>query len=146
MSNILDPILGAIMFVVMAFSLLIGFVIISQLNSSGLMGVYATDANNFFAAMNNVAIFLVLAMALGSVVSAYLIKTNPVFFIVAVVLIFVQALIIPNVVIAFNQVAQLSTFSSAVSSLNLLVQLVQQLPIITIIFSGLAAIVGLMRS
>lgn len=145
-SSILDPIFSAVMLVVFGISALVALMVFNSLVPTGIFGTLSGSFALFFVAINNVSIFIVLAMSLGAVVSAYLIKTNPIFFFVSVVLLFVMFLVVPTVILAFNGVASDSNFTSAASGLNLLIFMIERLPVITLVMSVLAALLGILRS
>lgn len=147
MSSIIDPLFAGVMFVVFGICVIVSLTVFNSIDSTTtIFGSMSGAFNQFYVSMNNVAIFIMLAMSLGAVLSAYLIKSTPVFFIVAVILIFVQAIVMPSVVQGFNSVVSDATFTTAAGSLNLVVFLAEKLPIFTIIASALAAVLGILRS
>lgn len=144
-SSIVDPLYIGIALIAFALVCLFCYKIFHDISNTGLLGIYANNLEQFFQAINNVSIFIVVAMSLGTIVSAYLIKENPIFFIVAIIFLFLQFLIMPNVVSSFNSIAADPQMSGAATALNLLVFLIQRLPVITAISSAFAALIGLTR-
>lgn len=134
------------MLIVFAIFVFVAFFIFNSLLPTGIFGTLGPSFALFFTAINNVSIFIVLAMSLGAVISAYLIKTSPIFFFVSVVLLFVMFLVVPTVVSTFNGIASDPSMAATASQFNLLIFMVERLPIITLIMSVLAMILGILRS
>ena len=144
MAELLDAITGAVMLFAFAITLVVAMVAFDAVSAGGLFGIYATQFSQFFTAMNNVAIFIAVAISLGAVFSALLIKTHPAFFIVAVILVFIEFMITPSLVSAFNGVAQTMTAGEQVTLQNL-INILQYLPLLTAFGTFLAAIIGITR-
>lgn len=144
-SSLLDPIFLGIWFIVFAAGTLICYMVFDNIAATGLLGIYANDMYGFFSAINNAAIFIALAMALGSIISAYLIKESPIFFVASIIFLFIMMMVLPQVVLFFNALAADSSMANATAGLNLLVFLAQELPVITLISSAIAALIGLTR-
>ena len=144
MAELLDAITGAVMLFVFAIVLVVSLVAFDAVGSGGLFGTYATAFQKFYTAMNNVAIFIAVAISLGAVFSALLIKTHPAFFIVAVILVFVEFMITPTLVTTFNGIAQTMTATEQTNLQNM-INILQYLPLLTAFGTFLAVIVGIMR-
>lgn len=144
-SSLIDPLYIGIALIIFGIGCLFIYAVMDLIAQTGFLGIYATNMYQFFQALNNVSIFIVLGMSLGTIVSAYLIKESPVFFFVAIIFLFLQILILPGVVSAFNAIAADPTMANAQGALNLLVFLIEELPIITTISSAVAALLGLTR-
>jgi hypothetical protein len=146
MSSIIDALFAAVAFIAFGMVVIVGFTVYSGIASSGLFGSYQGSFDGFWASINNVALFIVVGMAMAAVLSSYMIGSHPAFFFVSVILIFIQALIVPSLVNTFNTVAGSSAMAGALNEFNLLIPLIDNLPLITIITSLIAAVLGLMRS
>ena len=144
MAEILDALVGAVMLFAFAIAVLVSLSVFDSISASGLLGSYAASSGQFFVAMNNVAIFIAIAISMAAVFSAILIKTHPAFFIIAIVLVFIEFMVTPTLVSAFNGVAQTLTATEQTNLQNL-INILQYLPILTAIGTFLAAIVGMMR-
>lgn len=145
MSSILDPIYGGIILVVFAVVLLVVFTVYTSISGTGILGSYSVYFDGFWTALNNVAIFIVLGMAAATILSAFLIKEHPAFLIVTLVLLFIQMIIMGDVIPSFNMIASTPAMAAALTKFNLLVPLIENLPVITAITSAVAALVGLLR-
>lgn len=146
MSNILDALYGGIMFFVFAVAALVGLFILNALISGGVVPTNLQDGfRGFYTSINNVSIFVMLAMSLGAIVSALLIRTHPAFFIISIVLVFIEFMVIPPLVGAYNGLAATPDFSVSAAALNLNVELMQQLPIWTAFATLAAAVIGIGR-
>lgn len=144
MSNIVDALVTAIFFAVFAFAAIISLFVFNSINSTGMFGSQTATYTKFYEAINNVGIFIALGMSLAAVVSAMLIRSHPVFFAIAIILVFVEFLVIPPIVNAYNSVVS-GSFSTEAASLSNIVNIMQYLPIITAVTTFLAAAVGIMR-
>jgi len=145
MSNILDPIVSAILFFIFCLVLLVAFFVFNSLVPSGIFGAYSNQFGQFFTSINNVSIFIILGMSLGAVLSALMIRSHPAFFFISVILVMVEFLILPIMVTAYNGVASSSTMAGSVSGLMQNVWIMQQLPIWTAFATLLAALVAIGR-
>lgn len=146
MSSIIDVIYGAIALVGFGIAVMVGYVIYTSIGATGMYGSYAGSFEGFWTAINNVSIFIVVGLVAATVLSSFLISEHPAFFFVSIILLFVQALIIPSVVNSFNAVAAQSGMAASLAKFDLLILLIDNLPLITVITSAIAAVVGLMRS
>lgn len=145
MSNILDGIILFTLFGIMIIGLVIGvqvFVDITE-DSTLVSEQYKTDGLRFFEAMDNMGIFLVLAIVAVTIGSAFLIKTNPIFFVVAILLLFTQFLVLPIIVNTFNSIASNGAFSDGAEMFPKTIWLMGLSPVLSFIGGGIAAVVGL---
>jgi uncharacterized membrane-anchored protein YitT (DUF2179 family) len=146
MSNILDLLFSGIMFIVFGACVLVSLLVFNTLASGGILGSYQAPLHGFYEAMNNVAIFVVFAMCFGAIGSAFMIKSHPMFLFVSIILIIVISVVIPPVVNSFNAIAQSPSMAGVPDEFPLLIELVQRLPMITIVVSAVAALVGVLHS
>lgn len=143
MSSVLDPIILFVTFIIFALVVVLSFFIFSSISDSDLISAsLKAQGESFYGAIVNMSLFIVLAIIGGTIGSAYLIRTDPIFFIVAVVLLFIQLIILPELVNVFNSIVQSSTFTSIIDDVELLVWLVQLAPIFSVVGAGLAVVVG----
>jgi len=145
MSNILDPIVSAILFFIFCLVILVAYFVFNSLVPSGIFGAYAGTFEQFFGAINNVSIFIMLGMSLGAILSALLIRTHPAFFFISIILVFVQFLVVPILVTAFNGIASSSSFASSATGMATNIWIMQQLPIWTALATLIAGLVGIGR-
>jgi hypothetical protein len=82
-------------------------------------------------------------MSLGAVLSALLIRAHPAFFFISIILVFVEFLIVPPMVTAFNQIASSATMAGEVAGLAQNIWIMQGLPIWTAMATLIAALVGI---
>lgn len=143
MSNLVDGLTAGIMFIVFAFGVLISLVVFNSISSTGLTGSYDASFRGFYDSMNYVSIFIMLGMSFGAVMAAYMIRAHPIFFAIAVLLVFIQFIIFPPLINAFN--ALVSGYTTEGNSLSLMIWLVERLPLFTAVASLLAAIIGIMQ-
>ena len=147
MSNMLDMITVGIFFIIFCMASIVGFFVFTNLtaDTSLIPANIASGAGDFYKSMNNVAIFIMIGMLVGAMLSAYMIKTNPVYIIVPVAFIFIQVVVIVPLINAFNGFADSSTFAASAAAMDEMVSLVNAMPLFTIVGSLVAAVVGLSR-
>ena len=144
MSSILDNMYVVFTFIAFGFAFLGSYVIFDAVNGAGLFTAeQAASYEGFYTSLNSVSIFIVMALIIGSVASAYLIKTNPIFLFILIFLLVVQAIILPPIVNAFNEFAQSSDIAATSVKIDDTIFLLQLAPIISLIGSVLAVLVGL---
>ena len=144
MSSLLDSITSAIFLFVFAIAALVSLMIFTSLSGSGMLGSYATAFNGFYDAMNNVALFVAIGMALAAVFAGLMIRTHPAFFIIAVVLVFIQFLILPPLVNSYNTLMQTQSLAIQNQYANM-IAIMQILPVLSAVGTCLAILVGLLR-
>jgi hypothetical protein len=144
MSNIVDGIFVAFMLLVFGVCAIIGLMIFTSLDGTGMFGAYSASFKQFYTALNGVAIFIALGVCLAAVFSGLMIRTHPAFFIIAVILVFVQFMIVPSFVQVYNGVA-LSMPVSVQNDMAQQSQILQMLPLLTALGTMLTVIVGIVR-
>ena len=144
MSSILDALVGGILLFVFCIALLIGaFVTNTVLTGMGDPLGLNNSFKQFFTSLNNVSIFIFLAMSLGAVLSALLIRAHPAFFFISVVLVIVEFLIIPPLANTYASVASSPTFATEQTQLAQNMALMANLPLWTAFATLVAALVGI---
>lgn len=144
MSNIVDAIFAAFMLLVFSLFALIGLNVFLSISGTGILGTYAADMQMFYTSINNIAIFIAIGISLAAVFSGLMIRTHPAFFIIAVILVFIEFLVVPSFVQVYNGVAQ--TMPIAVQNdMALQTQIFQMLPLLTALGTMLTVIVGIVR-
>lgn len=143
MSSIIDPLFGAVMFFVLLVSLFAGYTIFKNLDAQGVFGQYSGALGMFYDSMANVGIFIELAIALAAIVSAYLIRTNPIFFFLTIFFLFIQIIVVVPLVNTFSDVSANPQFADANAKFNLLVVGMNNLPIFTLFSCVIAALLGI---
>ena len=144
MSEIIDGVFAAFMLLVFGVCTLIGLMVFNSISDSGLLGTYATDLKGFYTALNSSAIFIAIGIALSAMFAGLFIRTHPVFFIIAIILVFIQFMITPTFVSVYNGVAQ-SMPVTVQNDMGNQSQIFQMLPILTALGTMLAVIVGIVR-
>ena len=147
MSSMMDMITAGIFFIIFCLCGIVGLMIFNSLSSSTSLipTNIASGGRDFFTALNNVALFIMIGMTLGAVMSAYMIKTNPAYIIIPIAFIFIQVVVIIPLVNSFNTITASSTMSAAAASMSNMTDLVNMMPVFSILGSLLAALVGLTR-
>ena len=144
MSNLIDAIFAAFTLLVFGIFVLVGLMVFLSISDTGLLGTYASDLQQFYTSLNNVAIFIAIGMSLAAVFSGLMIRTHPAFFIIAVILVFIEFLVVPSFVQVYNGVAQ-SMPIAVQNDMALQSQILQMLPLLTALGTMLTVIVGLVR-
>ena len=144
MSNLLDNIVAAFFLFVFAVVAIISLQIFNGIAGSGILGGYETAFRGFYTSVNNVAIFIAVGMSLAAVFSGLLIRTHPAFFIVAVVLIFLEFIITPTWVNIYNNIAQSADIATQTALANQ-TQILQILPLLTALGTLLTILIGMVR-
>jgi len=144
MSSLIDTIFGAFMLFVFGVAALIGFSVFLSISGTGILGSYAGAMQQFYTSINNVSIFIAIGVSLAAVFAGLMIRTHPVFFIIAIILVFVEFMVVPSFVQVYNGVAQ-GMSAEVQAGMAQQSTILQMLPILTAIGTMLAVIVGLVR-
>jgi len=144
MSNLIDAIFAAFTLLVFGIFVLVGLMVFLSISGTGLLGSYAAALQQFYTSLNNVAIFIAIGMSLAAVFSGLMIRTHPAFFIISVILVFIEFLVVPSFVQVYNGVAQ-SMPVAVQNDMALQSQILQMLPLLTALGTMLTVIVGLVR-
>jgi len=144
MSNIVDAIFAAFMLLVFSLFALIGLNVFLSISGTGILGTYAADMQMFYTSINNIAIFIAIGISLAAVFSGLMIRTHPAFFIIAVILVFIEFLVVPSFVQVYNGVAQTMPMDVQ-NDMALQTQIFQMLPLLTALGTMLTVIVGIVR-
>lgn len=144
MSSIIDSVFGAFMLLVFGIVVVLSLFVFTSVSATGLFGAYTASFQQFYTSLNSMAIFIAIGMSLAAVFAGLMIKTHPVFFIIAIVLVFVEFMVIPQFVMVYNGVAQGMTVDIQ-NQMAQQSQIFQMLPILTAIGTMLTVIVGLVR-
>lgn len=144
MSSLIDTIFAAFMLMVFGIAVLIGLMVFNSIEGTGLLGTYGASLKGFYTSLNSVAIFIAIGMSLAAVFSGLMIRTHPAFFIIAVILVFIEFLVVPSFVQVYNGVAQ-GMSASVQNDMALQSQIFQMLPILTALGTMLTVIVGIVR-
>lgn len=144
MSSIIDPIVAVIILVVMFISLVTGYAVYSQISNTSLVSAQVkADGDGFYSALNATMVLFVLMMVLSTIVSAYLVPANPVFAVVAILLLFINLLVVPPVVNMMNSFMSSSSMSAyADAGFGSALQVMQYVPVLTVVCTLLALIAG----
>ena len=94
MSSLIDTIFAAFMLMVFGIAVLIGLMVFNSIEGTGLLGTYGASLKGFYTSLNSVAIFIAIGMSLAAVFSGLMIRTHPAFFIIAVILVFIEFLVV----------------------------------------------------
>lgn len=144
MSSIVDAIFAAFLLVVFSIFAIIGLMIFTNLDATGIFGSYSASFKQFYTAINNMAIFIAIAISLAAVFAGLMIRSHPVFFVIAVILVFIEFMVVPSFVQVYNQLAQGMPVSVQNDMANQST-ILQMLPILTALGTMLTVIVGIVR-
>lgn len=144
MSNIVDAIFAACMLMMFGVAVLVGLMVFNSLADTGILGSYESSLKGFYTSLNSVAVFIAIGVSLAAVFSGLLIRTHPAYFVIAVILVFVEFLVVPTFVQVYNGVA-LGMSADVQNDMALQSQILQMLPILTAFGTMLAIIVGTVR-
>lgn len=144
MSSIADPIVAVVVLVIMCIFLITGYAVYAQVSNTSLVSAnMKANGDGFYAALNASMVLFVLVMMLGTVISAYLVPSNPIFAIVGVLLLFINTIVAPpliNMLNSFIQTSSMQTYAEA--GFGSVIQVMQYIPVLTIVCSLLAFIAG----
>jgi hypothetical protein len=144
MANLIDGIVAAFMLLVFGVFTLISLFVFTELSATGIFGSQAADFEKFFTALNSMGIFIAVGMSLAAALSGLMIRTHPAFFFIALILIFVEFMVVPHFVTVYNEVAE--TMPIAVQNeMAQQSQILQMLPALTAFGTVLAMIVGVVH-
>jgi hypothetical protein len=145
LSSILDPIVAVIVLVVMCICLVCGYAVYSQISNTSLVSpTIKAQGDGFYAALNATMTLFVLVMMLSTVIAAYLVPSNPVFAVVGVLLLFVNVIVVPPLINMLNGfMTSSSMIGYADAGFGSVIQIMQYIPVITVVCSLLALIAGL---
>lgn len=144
MSNLVDAIFAAFLLMVFGVFAIIGYGVFASISDTGILGSYAGNFKGFYDAINGVAIFIAIGMSLAAVFAGLMIRSHPMFFIIAVILVFIEFLVVPSFVEVYNQVAQ-GMSVDVQNQMAQQTQILQMLPVLTALGTMLTIIVGIMR-
>jgi hypothetical protein len=144
MSNLIDAIFAGFLLLVFGVFVLISLMVFTTLDATGMFGAYSASFKQFYTSLNAVSIFIAVGISLAAVFSGLMIRTNPVFFIIAVILVFVSFMITPTFVNVYNEVA-MTMPASVQNDMALQSQIFQMLPILTAFGTMITVIVGIVR-
>lgn len=144
MANMADNIFAALLLMVFAIFAIFGFYIFGEISDTGLLGSYASAFENFYTALNNVALFIAIGMSLAAVFSGLMIRTHPAYFFVSLILIFIEFMIVPPFLEVYNGVAQTMP-ANIQNGMNQQSAIMQILPLLTALGTALTMIVGIVR-
>lgn len=145
MSSIIDPIVAVIVLVVMAIGLVCGYAVYSQISQTSLVSAdIKAQGDGFYAALNVSMVLFVLVMVLSTVVAAYLVPSNPVFAVVGLLFLFINVIVVPpliNMLNSFMTADGMAVYADA--GFGSMIQVMQYIPVLTVVCSMLALIAGL---
>jgi hypothetical protein len=144
MSSIIDAIFAAFLLLVFGIMSLIGLSVFLSISGTGLFGSYAGAFQQFYTSINNVAIFIAIGISLAAVFSGLMIRTHPAFFILAIILVFIEFIVTPSFVQVYNGVAQ-GMSVTVQNDMAAQSQIFQILPILTALGTMLTVIVSIVR-
>lgn len=144
MSSVIDGIFAAFMLFLFAVCAIIGLMVFTAIDGTGLFGSYSASFKQFYTALNSVSIFIALGMSLAAVFSGLMIRSHPIFFFVAVILVFIEFMVVPSFVQVYNGVA-VNMPASVQADMAQQSQIFQMLPLLTALGTMLTVIVGIVR-
>lgn len=130
MASIIDAIFAGFLLMVFGLFTIIGLSTFLSISSTGILGQYAGAEQQFYTAINNDAIYVAIGVSLAAVFSGLMIRTHPAFFIIAVILVFVEFLVVPTFVTVYNSMAQTMP-ANIQNDMVQQSQIIQMLPLLT---------------
>lgn len=132
--SILDTFMIPILIFVFFVSCVVAFIIISHFNASGLITIdYFPGAEVF----DYGAAFLLIGLGSATVISAFFIKSHPIFFAISIVMFMVVLAISPvmsNVFMTFATNSEIVTYAN---QFPIMIHILANLPTITLVFGAL---------
>lgn len=144
MATIIDAIFAGFMLLVFGIFVLISLGVFNSIAGTGLLGSFEASGRQFYQALNGMAIFIAVGMSLAAVFSGLMIRTHPAFFIIAIILVFVEFMITPAFVQTYNAVA-VGMPADTQNGMAQQSQIFQMLPILTALGTMLTVIVSITR-
>jgi flagellin-like protein len=144
-SSIIDPIVAVIILVVMTISLVCGYAVYSQISQTSLVSPdIKAQGDGFYAALSMAMVLFVIIMVLSTIIAAYMVPANPVFAVVGVLLLFINVIVVPPLINMLNSfVTSPGMIGYAEAGFGPMIQVIQYVPVLTIVCSLLALIAGL---
>lgn len=145
MSNIIDALYGGVLIFLLFFGGLVGFYLFKHVmaTTKDPLGK-AAEFEKFFAALDNLSIFIFFAASFAAVVSAFFIRAHPIFFAVSILTVFVLFLVMPVLANTYENVGN-STYPQSMARFSNTAELMKMLPIWTAVGALVAAVVGISR-
>lgn len=130
------------------FSLFIGVYIIDEFDTQmsamnetpNVSKEIINKGYNAFSVFDELILFVTVAFGITTIVSAYLIRSHPVFFFISFMLTGILMFVAGIMTNVYEKFASTSTFSSIATSFPIIQQIMYHLPEIVLIFGGLVAI------
>jgi hypothetical protein len=145
LSSIIDPIVAVIVLVVLGITLVAGYAVYAQISTTSLVSAQIkADGDGFYTALNATMTLFVIVLMLSTVIAAYMVPSNPVFAVVGVLLLFVNIVIVPPLINMMNSfVSSPSMAAYASAGFGSVIQVIQYVPVLTVVCSLLALVAGL---
>ena len=146
MSNVLDSLYLGVFFIIFCIAAAVGLMVFNSLVPTGIIPAnLVAPLKGFYTSLNGVALFLMVGLSLGAIGSALMIKTHPFFLIIAIILVFVQAVVIPPIVNSYNSIMTSDSMVAVATEQADLSTAVNILPPFTMFMTIAAALVGIIR-
>lgn len=145
MSSIIDPIVAVIVLVVMAIFLVSGYAVYAQISQTNLVSpAIKAQGDGFYTALSMSMVLFVIVMILSTVIAAYMVPANPIFAVVGVLLLFINVIVVPPLINMLNTFMTSPGMASyATTGFGPMLQVMQYIPVLTIVCTLLGLIAGL---
>ena len=148
MSTFADSITIPVAFFALVVTLVFLFFIYDQLSASDptIIGVTAPQVKQTFNVLIGLIPLILMGFALGAIVSAFLIKTHPIFFGITILLLIIQALITPFLTNTWTSIITAnSDLQTKALQFTFIIFVMNNMPLIAFVIACLVAVVSYMR-
>ena len=146
--SLFDVIILGVTMLVLAIGILIGSLVMTQiqtstssmLTSAGAQAALqaGTDAINTF---NYGFVIIVIGGAIGSLILAWMVPSHPIFMLVSVIMLLLSVVVLPILANTYETFASTSEMASAAASFPLMNLLMSNMPLIGVVFGVMMMIV-----
>lgn len=145
MSNIADSLFSGVFIFLLFFGALVGFFLFKHvMTTTGDPLQKSAEFEKFFAALDNISIFIFFAASFAAVVSAFFIRAHPIFFAISILSIFVLFMVMPTLANTYETVGN-ALYPQSMARFSNTAELMKMLPIWTAVGAFIAAVVGIAR-
>jgi len=137
--TVLDTVLLPILIFGMFVGVVFGLTIMNGINETGMLSI---SIPNFSTIMDYGIVFIFFGSLIAAIISAFMIRTHPIFFVISVIMLIIISVTFPvlsNVFMGFATNSQITTYSN---QLPLTLNVFANLPIFLVI-TGILIIIAL---
>lgn len=148
MSSFADSLVIPVSFFALCVTLVFIFFIYDSLSASDstIIGVTAPQVKQTFGVLVALIPLILMGFGLGAIVSAFLIRTHPIFFGISILLLLIQMLVTPILTNVWSSImTSTPDLQAKAASLTFIVLIMDKLPLISFILACLVAVVSYLR-